>query len=64
MNPDTVQLDAPAAPIQCGKCGKPVLLCVGGRCADCIADIGLNHPEAHAAWHAELRRRYEERNEQ
>lgn len=55
-------LDRPAAPIPCGRCGQPVLLCPGGRCADCIADIGLRHPEEHAAWHVELRRQYKERS--
>jgi len=42
----------------CTRCHARVLITVADRCADCVADIGLNHPAEHGEWHAEVKRRY------
>lgn len=40
--------------VACGVCGTPRLLVVAGRCADCIAVIGLEASEAYTAWRREV----------
>lgn len=46
--------DETALPQTCVRCGQLALLRLAGRCAECIGDMGLNHPAEHAAWRAEL----------
>ncbi|NIB32651.1 hypothetical protein HBB16_14210 [Pseudonocardia sp. MCCB 268] len=37
--------DALAEPVPCVRCANGVLLTIVGRCADCISDLGRNHPD-------------------
>lgn len=46
--------DTTALPQTCARCGQLALLRLAGRCADCIADMGLHHPAEHAAWREEI----------
>jgi len=47
--------DTTALPQTCVRCSQLALLRVAGRCADCVRDMGINHPAEHAAWRAELK---------
>ncbi|MBC3194070.1 hypothetical protein H7X46_23735 [Pseudonocardia sp. C8] len=53
--------DALAEPVPCVRCANGVLLTIVGRCADCISDLGRNHPDEHAAWRQELTEAIESR---
>lgn len=46
--------DTTALPQTCVRCKQLALLRLAGMCADCIGDMGLNHPAEHAAWRAEI----------
>lgn len=46
--------DSIAQPVACVRCSRLALLRIVDRCADCIADIGLNHPAEYAQWRQEL----------
>lgn len=46
--------DAIAEPVPCVRCSSGALLTIVGRCANCIADMGLNHPAEREAWRAEV----------
>ena len=47
-------LDRPAELLACGRCGARVLLAPAGRCADCISDIGRNHPDEYTSWRRDV----------
>lgn len=53
--------DEKARPAVCGRCGAHVLITIADRCADCIAEMGLHHPEEHTVWRAEVKERYTRR---
>lgn len=46
--------DAIAEPVTCVRCSGHALLTIIGRCADCISDMGRNHPDEREIWRAEL----------
>lgn len=46
--------DAIAEPVPCVRCSSGALLTIIGRCADCISDMGRNHPAEREAWRIEL----------
>lgn len=52
----------PALPLTCVRCGGLAMLRVAGRCADCIADMGLRHPLEYARWMADVRALYNSRS--
>lgn len=48
-----------AEPRQCRRCSKVSLLWVVGRCADCIAELGLQDDGAeYSAWKADVQAEY------
>lgn len=47
-----------AVPHACTRCAKQVLLGVVGRCADCIADMGLRHPDEYQVWKSDVGQKY------
>lgn len=49
--PDELAVERP-----CDRCRRPALLRIAWICADCVADLGLRHPEQHAEWRDEVRR--------
>ena len=56
-------LASPAEPVPCSRCSNGALLTIVGRCADCISDMGLRHPEEREAWRQELTAAIEGRSE-
>ncbi len=46
--------DAIAQTHTCTRCAQESLLSVVGRCATCIADMGLRHPDEYQVWKADL----------
>ncbi|MEJ8282073.1 hypothetical protein [Pseudonocardia spirodelae] len=56
-------LDAVAEPVPCTRCSNTALLTIVGRCADCISDMGRNHPEEREAWKRELTTAIESRGQ-
>lgn len=56
-------LDAVAEPVSCVRCSTGALLTIVGRCADCISDMGRNHPDEREAWKRELTEAIESRGE-
>ena len=46
--------DSLAEPVPCSRCSNSALLTIVGRCADCISDMGRNHPEEREAWRREV----------
>jgi hypothetical protein len=51
---DVMTDDQIAQPRTCVRCSGLSLLGVVGRCADCVADMGLRHPDEYQAWKAEV----------
>jgi hypothetical protein len=47
-------VDVLAEPRSCVRCAQLSLIGILGRCADCISDTGLRHPEEYAAWKVEV----------
>lgn len=47
--------DTTALPQTCVRCSGLAMLRIVGRCADCIADMGLRQPAEHARWLAEVK---------
>lgn len=53
--------DALAQPVPCVRCSNGALLTIVGRCADCISDMGRNHPDERERWKQELTEAIESR---
>ena len=52
----TVDEDVLAEPRPCARCSQPSLLWVAGRCADCIAQLGLRDDSAeYQSWKDDVR---------
>jgi hypothetical protein len=51
------RVDGPAETAACARCTTPGLLLPGWCCPDCIAAMGLFHPEQHAAWREDVKRK-------
>ncbi|WP_219415509.1 hypothetical protein [Pseudonocardia nigra] len=51
---DVMTEDAIAQTHTCTRCAQESLLSVVGRCATCIADMGLRHPDEYQVWKADL----------
>jgi hypothetical protein len=49
-----VDEDTIVEPHVCVRCSQQALIGIVGRCADCIADMGLRHAEEYAAWKIEV----------
>jgi hypothetical protein len=47
-----------AAPHVCTRCSAESLLSVVGYCAQCVADIGLRHPDEYETFKADVARTY------
>lgn len=48
-----------AEPVPCTRCSEATtLLHIVGNCADCLADMGLHHPEQFAAFTQAVLERY------
>ncbi|HYH33379.1 MAG TPA: hypothetical protein VD903_23660 [Pseudonocardia sp.] len=48
--------DTIAEPRACARCSRLALLWVSGRCADCIAELGLQDDSTeYEAWKADVR---------
>jgi hypothetical protein len=47
-----------AAPHVCTRCSAQSLLSVVGYCAECVADMGLRHPDEYEAFKADVARTY------
>lgn len=54
MTTDPAADTTTALPQTCARCQQLALLRLAGRCAECIADMGLRHPAEHAAWREEI----------
>ncbi|RZT86457.1 hypothetical protein EV383_3352 [Pseudonocardia sediminis] len=49
----------PAQPVACSRCSTATtLLHIVGNCADCLADMGLNHPEQFTEFKAQVLAKY------
>ena len=58
--PDGARVEARdpiAEPLVCGRCGIRALLIVVGRCADCVARIGLEDGPEYEAWRGAVHER-------
>jgi hypothetical protein len=42
----------------CVRCSRLALLSVVGRCPDCVAEMGLRHPDEYEQWKAEVQAEY------
>ncbi|OZM84107.1 hypothetical protein [Pseudonocardia sp. MH-G8] len=52
----TADEDVLAEPRPCARCSQPSLLWVAGRCADCIAQLGLQDDSAeYRSWKDDVR---------
>jgi hypothetical protein len=47
-------VDVLAEPRSCVRCAQLSLIGILGRCADCIADMGLRHQDEYAVWKVEV----------
>lgn len=50
--------DRIAAPHSCIRCSTQSLLSVVGYCAECVADMGLRHPDEYQAFKADVTKTY------
>jgi hypothetical protein len=50
--------DRTAAPHSCTRCSSQSLLSVVGFCAECVADMGLRHPDEYQAFKADVAKTY------
>lgn len=55
--------DAIAQLQPCVRCSTDALLRIVGRCADCISDMGRNHPDERVIWKQEVTASIEGRSE-
>lgn len=55
--------DALAELMPCSRCANGALVMIVGRCADCISDMGRNHPDEREAWRQEVTAAIESRGE-
>jgi hypothetical protein len=46
--------DVLAQPHTCTRCARPTLLAIAGRCAACIGEMGLRHPQEYQSWKADV----------
>ena len=58
MTEAVLDADAIATPHTCVRCSCSCLLAVAGRCADCIADMGLRHSDEYQVWKTEVREEF------
>lgn len=55
---DTAETDL-AEPVPCTRCSAATtLIHIVGNCADCLADMGLRHPEQFAEFKRQVLARY------
>jgi hypothetical protein len=50
--------DRIAAPHACIRCSNESLLSVVGYCAECVADMGLRHPDQYEVFKADVASTY------
>jgi hypothetical protein len=50
--------DELAQPHICTRCAQPVLLALVGRCAECIGELGLRHPQEYQVFKADVNAAY------